>query len=348
MSFELPEDPRTARRDAFRRWLSFALVALLVALLAYFGYIGFAGSGQLVKPVTSRDCRTPAFLFGWEYQAVNYDRGSDERVNLVPDPADCAVPVALAGPELRARDGIQLAAWYVPAASGIGRRGPTVVLAHGYGSNKSAMLPRAAVLHDDYNLVLFDFRNHGQSSVGPTTVGVTERRDLEAVIDWLTDEKGPDEVAVLGVSMGGGVAAGLAATDLRVDALILESTHATLANAIQARLERAGYPLSLPAAWSVLLGGLLRTGQDMSTADPVQWVGRYGHSGRPLLILAGGRDDAVGATDADDLLAAAEEGGADARLRVCPRAGHGVIPATCPDDYANWVLGFLRRALAPS
>src|SRR5207247_7758918 len=105
-----------------------------------------------------------------------------------------------------------------------------------------------------------------------TTLGVTAQLDLKAVLDWLEATKKPTHIGLLGVAMGGSAGANAADTDTRIEALILDSTHATLANALQAHLERAGYPLSLPGAWAILLGGLLRTGQDMTAADPVQAV----------------------------------------------------------------------------
>ena len=62
---------------------------------------------------------------------------------------------------------IGLAGWYIPAGNGAGPTAPTVVIAHGWGSNKSNMLDRAAVVHDAYNLLLLDLRNHGQSADAP-------------------------------------------------------------------------------------------------------------------------------------------------------------------------------------
>jgi uncharacterized protein len=218
------------------------------------------------------------------------------------------------------------------------------VLAHGWGSNKSAMLDRAAVLHDDYNLLLLDFRNHGQSEASQTTQGVREAGDLVAMLDWLQANKGPEQVAVLGSSMGGASALAAAVRDERIDALIVESTHATLAKAIQARLQVGGYPLSVPASWAILLGALVRTGEDASSVDPIQAVAQL--DGRPVLLVYAGLDDSIGATDGDDMLAAAADAGSDAELRVCAGAQHAGSPGSCPEDYAGWVLGFLERALA--
>jgi dipeptidyl aminopeptidase/acylaminoacyl peptidase len=123
----------------------------------------------------------------------------------------------------------------------------------------------------------------------------------------------------------------------------MDATHATLANAIQARLDRTGYPLSLPGAWAILLGGLIRTGEDMSAADPLQAVAGYGE--RPLLLISGGQDDPIGPNDAGDLLAAAREGGADVQLRICEEAAHGGSLGGCTRDYRSWVLGFFADAL---
>lgn len=345
--YEPPEDPRAARRTRLWRWVSFAFAATLVAILAYLGYVGIEGSRQLVDPPTpSADCRTPASAYGWEYEAINYDGSGDAELVQVPDPRDCPAQGPAAGVALTTTDGTRIAGWYVPAARPIGPTGPTVVLAHGHGSNKSGMLAFAQPLHNDYNLVLFDFRNHGQSGGGETTVGVLEQSDLVAVLDWLAATKHPSGIALLGVSMGGATAVNVAAKDARVNALIIDSTHATLANALQARLERAGYPLALPGAWSILLGGLIRTGLDMSEVDPVQVIGRYG--ARPLLIIVGGRDVEIGAGDAEALARAAEAGGSRVELRTCADAGHGAPIEACAAEYADWVLSFLAQALGPA
>jgi pimeloyl-ACP methyl ester carboxylesterase len=346
MAFTLPPDPKTERRTRITGWVTFAVALLFLMLLAYLAYVAYEGSRQLTDaPSDSTDCRTPA-LSGWSYEAINYDVESDAVLQAETDPEDCPAQGETAGDALTGPGDVGLAGWYVPSGSGSGPTGPTVVIVHGWGSNKSAMLDRAAILHDAYNLVLFDLRNHGQSEAAPTTQGVREAGDLRAVIDWLGANKGPERIALLGVSMGGATALNEADDDDRIDAVIVESTHATLANATQARLERSGYPLSLPGSWAILLGTLMRTGEDVSSADPVQAMERLDR--RPVLIVSGGRDESIGANDADELLAAAEEAGSPAELHVCAASVHAESNKTCPDDYAAWVLGFLERVLGPA
>lgn len=345
MPYQLPPDPSTERRTRLTRWLSFAFAAVLVALVTYFGYVGYEGSRQLTDPPgRSADCRTPATL-GWAYEAINYDIATDADLAAEADPTSCARQGALAGDAVGA-GGIGLAGWYIPAANGAGPTGPTVVMAHGWGSNKSNMLDRAALVHDAFNVLLFDFRNHGQSAAAATTQGVREADDLRAMIDWLEATKGPESIAVMGASMGGASALAEADRDERVDALVIESTHATLANAAQARLERAGYPLAMPGSWAILLGTLIRTGEDVSAADPIQAVKRL--DDRPLLLIYGAADTSIGLTDGDDLLAAAIEAGSPAELHVCADAGHDQSSQACSADYGGWVLGFLERVLVPA
>lgn len=52
-----------------------------------------------------------------------------------------------------------------------------------------------------WNVLVFDFRNHGDSQKSQTTI-VDEYKDLLAAINWLKDNKKIDELALMGVSMG--------------------------------------------------------------------------------------------------------------------------------------------------
>jgi fermentation-respiration switch protein FrsA (DUF1100 family) len=83
----------------------------------------------------------------------------------------------------------------------------------------------------------------------------------------------------------------------------------------------------------------------MSAADPLQAI--PGLDDRPLLIISGGQDEAIGADDAESLRDAAADAGSPVELQVCQSAGHARSLDECPEDYAAWVLGFLER-VAPT
>ena len=340
----MPMDPREERRARNVGWVMTILSIILVALLAYLGYAAWVGSERLVDPEASRVCRLPS-AYGWSYQAINYDQASDAALAAEPDPDNCTAVGQPAGTDLVASDGTRLAGWYIPAAAAIGPAGPTVVLVHGHASNKNALLPLADVLHADYNLVLFDLRNHGQSFGTQTTAGVRERLDLEAIVAWLDATYAPAQVAVLGSSMGGIAATSAVASGLPVDALILDSTPAGVAGATEREIAEMGYPLALPASWAVMLGSLFRTGVDITAADPEVTIDGLGSV--PVLILQGTADRFLDADTAERLATAARDAGVDVEVQTCEGAEHSRLDEVCPDEYRTWVLGFLARSLGP-
>ena len=163
-----------------RRIVTWLLVIAVVAGIGYTAYVGYEGSRMMVSvdDGRSRDCQTPDVLFGWEYEAINYDIADDAALKAAnPDMSDCSSQGAKAGTDVVTTDGVQIAGWYVPAANGVGPTGPTVVLMHGFSGNKSGILPYAVGLHDDFNLVAIDQRNEGRSTGDETTAGVLEQND---------------------------------------------------------------------------------------------------------------------------------------------------------------------------
>jgi len=330
------------------RLLSWIIVLALLAGVGYVVYVGYEGSRQAVSvdEARSRVCRTPDVITGWAYEAINYDIADDETLKSAnPDMTDCDSQGATAGDELISVDGeTRLAGWYVPATSGIGPDGPTVVLVHGFAANKSDILAYGAGLHENFNLVAFDLRNGGRSTGTQTTYGVREQDDLRAVIDWVEREKGATWIGVLGNSMGAATAITEARSDPRVKALALDSMHTRLAYQFERRLERAGHP-SYPGTWAIFAGAFARTGGlDLGQADPADAIDELG--ARPILLTHGSADDEnlLERTEGfrDELAAA----GVPVELHVCEGAGHGMVDDVCPEEFAAWVRDFFNAAVA--
>jgi pimeloyl-ACP methyl ester carboxylesterase len=343
MAFQVPVDAREERR-ARNVGLAMAILSgLLIGLLVYLSFAGFVGSDELVNPRASAVCRLPSSL-GMTYEAINYDIASDAALASEPDADHCATDGQPAGTALVTSDGVRIAGWYIPAAAAVGPNGPTVVLVHPHARNKNAMLPYAAFLHPDYNLVLFDQRNHGQSFGTSTTGGVTERLDLEAVVGWLQATHAPGWIGVMGSSMGGIAAASAVAEGLPVQALVLDSTPIGVADATQRQIQQRGFPLALPASWSVMLASLFRTGVDVTAAEPIATIDGVG--GVPVLIIQGSDDHDMPPDAADQLAAEARKDGVTVEVQYCPGAGHGDAVELCADAYRDWVLGFLARSRA--
>ncbi|HEU5101654.1 MAG TPA: alpha/beta hydrolase [Roseiflexaceae bacterium] len=77
---------------------------------------------------------------------------------------------------------------------------PPLVLAHGFSEDGLVWTALAEVLEDEYDVIMPDARDHGQSDAAETGLGTAElASDLHGIISGL----GLDKPAVLGHSMGG-------------------------------------------------------------------------------------------------------------------------------------------------
>lgn len=329
------------------RWVLAGVgVLILVALGIYTTYVGVVGSDVFVHESNVTDCRTPMQRYGWSYEAINYDLADDARLATAnPDLLKCHDQGTPAGDEVVSSDGIHLAGWYIPATSGIGPTGPTVLILPGWKSNKSEVVKYAVPFHDDYNVVVMDLRNQGRSTPAETTLGLREQRDVEAMVDWLTRTKGPTWIGAMGNSMGAATTLAAAASDPRIRAVVVDSAHAQVVTSIGNILEtERGHP-SLPGAPAIVVGASLRVGADVTSVDPVRTIVRMGD--RPVL-LTHGTADLIDRPDqsAEVNLHAALDAGIPVELRYCEGAGHGAVIERCPAEWGRWVTEFFASAVA--
>ena len=143
----------------------------------------------------------------------------------VPRPAVGAATPASRGlayrdVELRATDGVPLSAWYVPSTNGA-----AVVLLHGAGSTRSAVLDQAVVLarHGE-GVLLLDARGHGRSAGRAMDFGWYGDRDVGGAVAFLAQQPDvdPDRIGAVGMSMGGEEAIGAAAAVPGLRAVVAE------------------------------------------------------------------------------------------------------------------------------
>lgn len=348
----LRQSPIDAARTAWRgagRWrrriIVGAAVVALVGFVGYTAYIARIGSEEFIHPaVTAADCRTPADMFGWEYDAINYDKADDARLTAAnTNKSNCSSQGSVAGTDVVTPDGIRLAGWYIPAASGVGPTGPTLIIVPGWKTNKTGVLKYGPPFHAAYNLVFLDLRNSGRSSGTETTMGLKEQTDVIAMLDWLVRAKNPSWIGAVGDSMGAAAALAATNTDARVKALILDSAHAQIVTAIGNVLETEHGQPALPGAWAIITAVSLAVGGDVTAIDPVRIIGAVGD--RPVLLIHGTADLVDPPAESADLtFHAALAAGIDVELQYCQGAPHGQVIDRCPNEWARWALSFLDRA----
>ena len=123
----------------------------------------------------------------------------------------------------KASDGVELNGWFFAAATNSPRARVAVLFCHGNGGNISHRLDTyAAMLATGVNVFAFDYRGYGLSEGRPSEEGTY--RDAQAAYQWLR-QKGfaGTNIIAFGESLGGGVAAELAARET-VGGLVLQST----------------------------------------------------------------------------------------------------------------------------
>lgn len=136
-------------------------------------------------------------------------------------------------------DGLNLSAWYVPAADAK----LYSLFCHGNGGNMMHRLDTLSLFHDlGLNTFIFDYRGYGHSEGKPTEHGTY--LDAAAAYKWLTEQKGvaPHDIIIFGRSLGGSIAAQLAA-GVKPGALVIESTFTSYVD-----IGRKFYPY-MPVRW---------------------------------------------------------------------------------------------------
>lgn len=136
-------------------------------------------------------------------------------------------------PGLGTREG-----WFFPGL----RTAPTVILCHGYQSNRGELLTLVTALQDhQYNVFLFDFASHG-ASPGRSTLGYRETQELLAAIAAVArrDDIDPRRFGLWGTNIGGYAAIAAATADSRVRAFAVDSVYDRPIEMLRLQVERSG------------------------------------------------------------------------------------------------------------
>ena len=252
-------------------------------------------------------------------------------------------PVAPAPPALGASDvtfpsesGSMIHAWYSRGMPGKG----AVLLLHGVGADRSAMLGRALFLHAlGYSMLAIDFQAHGESAGKHVTVGDLESWDVVAASDYLHRALPEERVGAIGVSMGA-AAIVLAKKPLALSAVVLESMYPTIEDALDDRM------VMTLGAWGPVCTPLLtlqlkpRLGIYPSRLRPIESIARIG---APLLIIHGVEDRHTRIEEARRELAAAVEPKA---MWEVPGAAHVDMHDFLGAEYERRIDAFFAEKLA--
>lgn len=210
---------------------------------------------------------------------------------------------------LRAADGVDLVAWFLPAT---GRPRATVLFLHGNAENISTHFLNVAWMPaEGFNVLALDYRGYGASGGTPSLRGV--QLDIDAALTALRARPDVDSrrIVLFGQSLGGALAIHYAARGSQRDALravIADSAFADYRMIASEKL--AASALTWPFQWLPVLV----VDNDYS---PLAAVGTV--SPLPLLLIHGDADAVVPPHHAQRLYAAAR---LPKELWLLPATGH--------------------------
>ncbi|MBI3734311.1 MAG: alpha/beta hydrolase [Chloroflexi bacterium] len=254
----------------------------------------------------------------------------------------------------KSRDGMTLRGWFIaptapaPARAlslsngSLSKGRAAVIFCHGHGGDKSPDLIYAPWFYEQgLPVLLFDFRNHGESEGTLTSLGYYERNDLLGAVDLLR-ARGYERVGLFGFSMGGAISIATAPLSDAVACVVADSPFAELEPTLAMALRRRGFPrwFAVPMTRVVFWLGARRLGCDPREAYPAKAARVFG--GRPLLLILGERDEYIELWQGRLLY---ERASGPKELWLVPGAGHRRSDQVEPERYREKVMGFFARVL---
>lgn len=237
--------------------------------------------------------------------------------------------------ELTTSDGLKLEGWDVEQKNAIG----TVILFHGHGGNRVGVLNEAEAFYNlRYNVVMVDFRAHGNSSGNSSSIGYLESADVKAAYDFVS-RSGEKNIILYGISLG---AASITKAmhdyaAIQPKKIIIEMPFATLQDAVKGRLKMMNVP-GQPFATLLTFWGGIEQGFWAFNNKPEEFVKSINV---PVLMQWGKQDTRVSEAETNSVFA--NLASKDKSLVIYENSGHQSL---CTNEEGKWlstVIAFLNK-----
>jgi hypothetical protein len=232
-------------------------------------------------------------------------------------------------------DNLQLHGWWIPSE----KSSRTIIFLHGFnGSMDPDLKYTSRFVRAGFNVLMFDFRNHGRSEGNTTSLGAGEVLDAQAAIHYARLH-GSEKIGLLGFSMGGRVALLTAARDNGIAAIVSDGGPVRFSTAIIEGLKNKGIPRGIRQVFTLMIqfGASLRSGKNLFTNDPIRI--KPGQLTVPTLLIHGERDRF---TTLKHLQRMVSSIGANAELWVVPGVGHRETDKLDLETYLNKIIAFFN------
>jgi len=243
-----------------------------------------------------------------------------------------------------ASDGVSLlSAWFIPARrveSSTKKPRATIIYLHGVGDNKMSGLLLAKVLHENnFNVMLYDSRAHGESGGRFCTYGYYEKHDVQTAIYEAQKKYSTGKIGVFGTSMGAAVALQAAAIEPRISAVVAEASFATLR---QITVDYQKRLLRLP--WHFLRNIAMKKSERIANFKhrEVSSIQSVKNIHVPVFFIHGKSDAFIKYQYSEELYAAANE---PKELWLIDEAKHSNVHEIGKKEYEDRIVKFFEKWL---
>jgi pimeloyl-ACP methyl ester carboxylesterase len=229
--------------------------------------------------------------------------------------------------------------WFFPGLRGA----PTIVVCHGYLSQRADVLTLVTALQDhQFNVYLFDFAGHG-TSPEVTTLGYRETAELRSAVQALStrDDVNPQHFGLWGVDMGGYAALEVASSDPRISAFVVDNAYDDPRDMVQIEVKRSGLAV-LPYVTRFCDFGFRMLNYSFRNEPPVST--RLAQTrGIPKMFIQTSDRPAL-ADDVGRLFAKAP----DPKQIVHDRMSYSEMPDDDRKTYENQIINFFLQYIPPT
>ncbi|GAB4422048.1 MAG: alpha/beta hydrolase [Anaerolineales bacterium] len=263
-------------------------------------------------------------------------------LETAPAPSQVQIPAELPFEveevSFQSEDGLRISGWYVPPENGA-----LIILLHGYGGNRTAMIWHARQLTEaGYGVLMYDERASGESEGDYRSFGWEDPRDVGGALKFLNTrgDVNPHQIGISGCSIGGQIALQGAAYYPQIGAIWADGPSTIRAqdiseptNPISAILVVSNYMLD----WMFEV----RLGIDAPT-PMIEIIDDI--APRPIMLVGGGVSRPFIGSEAKGLQKYLHYAGENAELWVISEAFHCDGPGLRPDEYASRMIAFFDQA----
>ena len=243
-------------------------------------------------------------------------------------------------------EGISLSGWFIPSQinkDDFNSAKRTVIFSHNYQSNRemieiNAIYYARRLVHEGFNVVMFDYSGCGSSGGSYYTLGVSEKDELNDVINYVKEMLPDTDIAVHGWAFGAAAAIMAGAENENVSTIISDSSYVDLDSYLNENI----------STWTLLPTKFLNSpvkplaelfcGADFSEASPLKSVTSM--TGKNIYFIHSENDYVFPPQDSQTLYTAAKENN-NADIWNVEKSLHIYAYVDQSDNYVSRVVGFL-------